>query len=104
MDWTKVMEFIQPELFLIVVFLWCLGLFLKRAPWFKAEWQIPFILLGVSILITILYISIVLNEGWSASVIVSCIIQGVIVAALSVFGNEALKQLRVKRPLDKKGV
>jgi hypothetical protein len=97
MDWSKVMEFIQPELFIVVAFLWCLGLFLKKLPKFKADWQIPFILLGVSIIITILYISIVLGSGWSAAVIVSCIIQGVIVAALAVFGNEALKQLTVKR-------
>lgn len=101
MNMELILEFIRPELFILVVFLWCLGLFLKKAPWFRAEWAIPFILLGVSIIFTIVYIAIVLNEGFLAEVIITGIIQATIIAALAVFGNELLKQGFVKRVEDK---
>lgn len=95
------LEFIRPELFILVIFLWCLGLFLKKAPWFNAEWLIPFILLGVSIIMTILYIAVVLEEGFLAAVIIMGFIQAVVIAALSVFGNELIKQSTVKRKQDR---
>ena len=101
MNMELILEFIRPELFILVVFLWCLGLFLKKAPWFKAEWAIPFILLGVSVIFTIVYIAIVLNEGFLAEVIITGIIQATIIAALAVFGNELLKQGFVKRVEDR---
>lgn len=102
MDWTKVVEFIRPELFVLVIFLWCLGLFLKKAPWFKDDWMIPFILLGVSLIITIVYMAIVVGEGFNAVVVVTGIIQAVLIAAVSVFGNELIKQGLTKRVEDKK--
>jgi hypothetical protein len=51
-------------------------------------------------IITILYIAIVIGEGFTGPVIIAAIIQGVIIAALAVFGNESIKQYFVKRPLD----
>lgn len=100
MDWTTIIQFIKPELFILVIFIWCLGLFLKKVPSFTDEWMIPFILLGTSIVFAILYIAIVVGEGFSATVIVSAVMQGVIIGALSVFGNETIKQLFVKRLKD----
>jgi len=102
MDWGQIIAFIRPELFILIIFLWCLGLFLKKAPWFTAEWMIPFILLAVSLIITIAYTAIVINEGFTAVVFVTGIIQGVIIAAVTVFGNEMIKQATVKR-LQEKG-
>ena len=106
MDLSLILQFIRPELFILVIFIWCLGLFLKKAPWFTDEWKIPFILLIVAVIFAILYIAIVIGEGFGAPVIVSAIIQGVIIGALAVFGNEAIKQSFVKRLEDtsKKGV
>jgi len=101
MDWKTVLEFIRPELLILIVFVWSLGLFLKKAPWFNDEWKIPFILLLVSVIFAVLYIAIVIGEGFTGPVIISAIIQGVIIAALAVFGNEAIKQYFVKRPEDK---
>lgn len=101
MNMELILEFIRPELFILVVFLWCLGLFLKKAPWFRAEWTIPFILLGISIIFTIVYIAIVLAEGFLPEVIITGIIQAVIIAALAVYGNELIKQGTVKRKEDK---
>lgn len=100
MDWKLVLEFIRPELLILVLFIWALGLFLKKAPWFTGEWKIPFILLFVSIIITILYLAIVLSEGFMAAVIISAIIQGTLIAALAVFSHESIQQIRVKRPID----
>lgn len=101
MNMELILKFIKPELFILVVFLWCLGLFLKKAPWFKAEWAIPFILLGVSVIFTIVYIAVVLGEGFLPEVIITGIIQATIIAALAVFGNELIKQGTVKRKEDK---
>lgn len=97
MDWNIIIGFIKPELLIIVVLVWLLGLFLKQIPDFKAEWTIPFILLVFAIIFTILYIGWVLGEGFAPAVILSGIIQGVIIAALAVFGNEIIKQTLVKR-------
>ena len=101
MNMELILKFVRPELFILVVFLWCLGLFLKKAPWFRAEWAIPFILLGVSVIFTIVYIAIVLGEGFLPEVIIMGIIQATIIAALAVFGNELLKQGFVKRVEDR---
>jgi hypothetical protein len=102
-DMSIIAKYIRPELLIVVIFLWCLGLFLKKAPWFKEEWMIPFILLGVSIIVTIPYIAIVLVGGFSWALIISGLIQAVIIAALAVFGNETIKQAVVKRLQDKGG-
>ena len=100
MDWNVIIDLIRPELFILVVFLWCTGLFLKKAPWFYADWMIPFVLLGISIIITIVYMAIVAGQGFTAVVIVTGIIQAVLIAALAVFGNELIKQATVKRKED----
>lgn len=101
MNWEDVITYIRPELLILIVFVFCIGLFLKKAPWFNDEWTIPFILLAVSVLFTILYLGIVLAEGFNGTIIITGIIQGVLIAALAVFGNELLKQGLVKRKDDK---
>ena len=101
MDWSIIIEFIQPELFILVVFLWVIGLFLKKAPSFKAEWAIPFILLFISVLITIPYIAIVGDEGFGADIVIVGIIQAVLIAGTAVFGNELIKQGSRKTRLKK---
>ncbi len=102
MDWNLVLEFVRPELLILVIFVWCFGLFLKKTPMLKQEWIIPMILLFVSVVITILYIAFVVKEGFTPASIISSIIQGVIIAALAVFGNEVLKQATIKRLDDNK--
>lgn len=94
-------NFIRPELLILVAVLWCFGLFLKKMPWFTAEWAIPFILLLMGIVLTILYLAIILNEGFTQITILMGIIQGILIAAVAVFFNESIKQLFIKRPEDK---
>lgn len=100
MDWTVISESIRPELFILVLFIWTLGLFLKKAPSFTDEWKIPFISLGVAIVSAFVYMAFVLQEGVVPSVIVTAVIQGTLIAAVAVFGNELFKQFTVKRYRD----
>lgn len=103
MDLTILTDFIRPELLLLGIFLYCIGLFLKLLPTFKSEWAIPFILLGVSVVVTILYMGVVLGLGWSGAMIITAVIQAVLLAALCVFANQLIKQLLVKRAEDEEG-
>jgi len=100
MDMTMIADFIRPELLLVGVFLYALGLFLKLLPSFRSDWAIPFILLGVSVAVTILYVALVLGRGWSAAVVITSVIQAVLLAALCVFANQLIKQLRTERAKD----
>lgn len=99
MDWDIVLGFIDPTLFIVIVLIWCLGLFLKKAPLFKEEWMIPFILLAIAIVTAVILLGI--DRGFTPEVIVQGVIQGVIIAAVAVFGNEVLKQAIHKRLVDK---
>lgn len=100
--YEEILSFIRPELFILVVFLYALGLFLKKAPWFKQDWEIPFILLGVSLVMTIVYMAIVIGSGFTAVTFVTGIVQAVLIVAVAVFGNEAIKQIMTKRKEDSK--
>ncbi|MBR0597187.1 phage holin family protein [Sinanaerobacter chloroacetimidivorans] len=93
----SVIAFIRPELSILIVFLYCVGLFLKLNKSFRKEWMIPYILLVISFVITLAYVSIYLGEGFSPSVLIAVIIQSVLIAAVTVFGNELIKQVHVKR-------
>lgn len=93
----NILEFIRPELFVLIIFLYCIGLFLKLNKAFRSEWAIPYILLGVSFVITFAYVGIFLGEGFAPPVVVAVIIQAVMIAAVTVFGNELIKQVLVKR-------
>ena len=74
----------------------------KMWPRFTTEWEIPFILLGIAIVITIPYIAVVQGEGWSAAVMIVAFIQAVLIAGMAVFGNELIKQITNKRKVDTK--
>ncbi|NLP30634.1 MAG: hypothetical protein GX363_05830 [Clostridiales bacterium] len=93
----NILSFIRPELFILVIFLYCLGLFLKLWSGFKREWKIPYILLVVSFIMTLFYMAIFLGEGFSGSVVIASVIESVLIAAVAVFGNELIKQFTVKR-------
>ncbi|MGI5878524.1 MAG: phage holin family protein [Christensenellales bacterium] len=100
MDWNLVTDLIRPELLVVGGFLYSLGAFLKLLPTLKANWAIPYILLGVSIVVTPLYMALVLKVAWSVELLVSGFIQAVILAALCVFTNQLYVQIREKRLTD----
>jgi len=90
----NIMDFIKPELFILVVFLYAVGLFVRNGPWKENSWMIPYILLVVSFVITLAYVAIFLGEGFSPPVIVAVIIQSVLIAAVTVYGNELIEQIK----------
>jgi len=90
----NIMDFIKPELFVLVVFLYAVGLFVRNGPWKENSWMIPYILLVVSFIITLAYVAIFLGEGFSPPVIVAVIIQSVLIAAVTVYGNELIEQIK----------
>ena len=90
MDLSLILQFIRPELLIVVVACYILGMFLKQSK--MNDWLIPYILLLFAIFLTIAYIAIVLGEGFTAKVIVVGIIQGLFAAALAVYGNQLIKQ------------
>lgn len=95
MEMDLVMQFINPELAIIIAVCYVLGLFLKSSH--IGDWLIPFILLVFAILLTIVYIAIVLGEGFTAKVIVTGLIQGLLAASIAVYGNQLIKQVVHKR-------
>lgn len=102
MEWQEIIQYFKKETMLIAALLWCLGLFIKKAP-FKHDWIIPFVLLGVGVIITPIYMIIVEQaNGNIGAVVISGIIQGVFAATLAVFGNEAKKQITNKRKCDER--
>jgi len=77
-----VWDFIKPEAYILIPVLYIIGLFVKKAP--KApDWIIPFILLAFGIVGGGIII------GWTPV----GIIQGILIAGFTVFGNQAIKQL-----------
>ena len=85
-------KLIPVELLIIAVCVYCIGMFLKssgRVP----NWLIPIVLLIISILITIAYLAISMEQGFTAKGIVDGVIYGVLIAALAVYCNQVLKQV-----------
>jgi hypothetical protein len=92
MDSTQILSFVQPELIIIIVACYLLGQFIKAIPNVK-NWLIPFILLAVAVILTILYLAIVLGQGFTAKVVIVGFIQGLLCASVAVYSNEIIKQL-----------
>ena len=90
-------DYIQMDLLVLVPLLFVIGLFLKKLPIFTMEWLIPIILWVLGVALSILYLAIELNHGLSAGTMLVGFIQGTFVAATSVFGNEIVKQVVIKR-------
>lgn len=84
-------SYISPALLILVVVLYGLGMILKRAGFIPDKF-IPLILAGVGIALCCLYEFAVMGIGLEAAF--DGIIQGILVSAVSVFGDQVIKQLR----------
>lgn len=91
MDFSLVLQFIKPELIIVMVACYVLGMFLKASA--AKDWLIPYLLLVFAIVLTIAYLAVVLDEGFTGKAIVVGIIQGLFAAALAVYGNQLIKQV-----------
>jgi hypothetical protein len=91
MDLSLALQFVKPELVIVMVACYVLGMFLKAST--IKDWLIPYVLLIFAIVLTIVYIAIVLGSGFTGKVIIEGFIQGLFAAALAVYGNQLIKQI-----------
>lgn len=82
-------QYIKPEMFVLVPVLWLIGLALKKTPKMQ-DWLIPYILGGVSIFLCGIWVSVA--EGLNPLSIFTAFTQGILVAGTSVWGNQLVRQ------------
>ena len=92
----NVMDYIAPELLLVVPVLWVLGKLLKEAAFVKNKY-IPLILGGVGIVLAVCHIA---GSGTTitATGIFTAVTQGILCAGVAVYGHQIVKQLGKKEP------
>lgn len=83
MDWTIINGLIRPELAGVLAVCWIAGYVLRQTPRVP-NWSIVYAVTAVAVLMTCLLL------GWS----VESVIQGVLCGAVSVYGNQLLRQTR----------
>ena len=86
-----IQSYVTPELFILIAFLIVLGKFLKDTPHLKDNKNIPLMLLGVSLVMTLGFSVFVLELGFSMKIIIKSIIQAVLVGGMAIYGNESFK-------------
>lgn len=94
-DVSIVTQYIRPELMVLVVILYCIGIALKKSSYIKDHF-IPFILGFISLALCAVYVLSISPQptGYQEvlSLIFDIIIQGVCCAAASVYFNQLGKQ------------
>ncbi|PAF31848.1 phage holin family protein [Paenibacillus sp. 7516] len=83
MDWNSIYVLIEPRLLVVLAFCWALGFIIKSVPGIP-DWSIVFIITAFSLLVTI----------WMMGLSAEAFIQGVLVGAFAVFGNQVIKQAK----------
>lgn len=86
-------EFIKPELFVLIPVLYALGALLKKTEKIKDN-NIPLILTGVGLFLSGLWV--IGAEGFSAGSIFTSVVQGLLCTAGAVYGNQLIKQASKK--------
>lgn len=90
----NMIDFVKPELTIVVVVLWILGYFLKNAKTVKDN-LIPFALLAVGVGVAALWVFATSALGTPqdfALALFAAITQGVTVTGVAVLGNQLIKQ------------
>lgn len=95
MDWLNIaLEYIKPELLVLVFVLWYLGTLLKKSHKIE-DWKIPFILMTVSIIMALSWV--IITSGLSPMAIWVGIMQGFVIAAVEGQAYQYFKQVSEKR-------
>lgn len=89
-----ILQYLKPELLVLIPVLYLIGLGLKKAAFIKDNY-IPLILGAIGILVVFFYLLGV--SGWNINLIWISIAQGILVAGGSVYINNIYKQLIVKK-------
>ncbi len=91
----RVMNYIKPELVVVAVVLYFVGMGLKQAQAVKDKY-IPLILGGVGIILCAVWVFATCPLGTGqeiAMAVFTAIVQGVLVAGLSTYVNQVIKQV-----------
>lgn len=89
-----IMNYIKPELIVVAISLYFIGMAIKKSKAIKDNY-IPFVLGGIGIVLCTIWVLANSPLGTVQEVLMAVftsIIQGVIVAGLSVYGNQLIKQ------------
>ena len=90
----QIMNYVKPELIVVTVVLYFVGMGLKKAEAIKDKY-IPLILGGVGVVLCAIWVlaTCPLDSGQNiAMAIFTAIIQGILVAGLSTYVNQIIKQ------------
>lgn len=91
----QIMNYVKPELIVVAVVLYFIGMGLKQAQTVKDKY-IPLILGGIGIALCAIWVlaTCTLSTGQDIALAVfTAIVQGVLVAGLSTYVNQFIKQL-----------
>ena len=90
----QIMNYVKPELIVVTVVLYFVGMGLKKAEAIKDKY-IPLILGGVGVVLCAIWVlaTCPLDSGQNiAMAIFTAIVQGILVAGLSTYVNQIIKQ------------
>lgn len=90
----QIINYVKPELIILAVVLYFIGMGLKKAQYFQDK-HIPAILGVLGIVLSALWVyatSTITNPQEIALAIFTAIVQGILVAGLSVYVNQLIKQ------------
>lgn len=91
----QIMNYVKPELIVVAVVLYFIGMGLKQAQTVKDKY-IPLILGGIGIVLCAIWVlaTCTLSTGQDiAMAVFTAIVQGVLVAGLSTYVNQIIKQI-----------
>lgn len=94
MDSEQLAMLIRPELFILVPVLNMIGVYIKKTGLIK-NWAIPITLGALGIIVSILVLGF--DKGFTPSVILDGILQGILSAGLAVYAHQLTVQTRVER-------
>lgn len=83
MNWDMIGSLIDPQLTFVLAACWIFGFTLKRAP-HVPDWCIVYAVTLLAVLLTVWLL------GWSPQ----SLIQGILVGAFAVYGNQLVKQAK----------
>ena len=91
---TEVLNFIRPEILILIPVLIIVGLALKKVSYIK-DWTIPIILGGVSVVMAILTLGF--SGKFDGPTLLNGVIQGILAAGMAVYVHQITIQTTQKR-------
>jgi hypothetical protein len=97
MTGSEILNYIQPEILILIPVLIILGLMLKKIENIK-DWTIPIVLGIIGILFAILILGF--ENGFNGSTVLNGILQGILAAGMAVYVHQLTIQTTRKRKED----